>query len=255
MKYFTIVLLVANFWFGCAQDSISVNDIEITTQLTFVEVQESSKQKFEKAISKLSLLAKEIKLKEDLDWLVYKFGTNKYLFINFSMDMGDVLKLKNYQDEFSKVGKATEFEIIIHELKFCEFVITRNFLQEMLLPWSSVKAISVTKHPLTTMIEFSIYPKYMNEFDQRTRQLAKLLKETNYSYPLEGNRGSLGAYSSVFHIWFYDDEMQGDINDHLEDWIAKKGKLQEFKTIMKSIETTIHLKKEYQLKYLPNLSY
>ncbi|MGB5817906.1 MAG: hypothetical protein WBG90_00380 [Saonia sp.] len=253
--YFYLFLLVLWSFQGFSQKSISKKDIEITTQLTFIRVQAADKNKFEQALSRLSLLARENKIKEDYDWLGYESDSKAYLFINFSTGLNDVLKLSDYREEFYRLGKKVEFDSILDSLKDCNFEVTGHFLQEMLLPWSSVKEISVSKHPFTTMVEYKIYADQLDEFDTYTRQLVKLLKETGYEYPLEGNRGSFGAYSSVFHIWFYDKEMRINIQDHLETWMKKKGKKDEWKNLFRKFDSLSFSRKNYQLKYLPKISY
>lgn len=250
-----IMVCKTSIWMVSAQNSITPDAIEITTQLTFIKVEEADTSKFETALSRLTTLAQESELPEDFDWLVYESDEKEYLIISFSNGLDDVLKLDDYQTAFQKRDEKVAFDAILNSLKTCHFIVTKNFLQEMLLPWSTVKEIATSKHPLTTMVEYKVYPNNRDKFDDYTRQLVKLLKETEYPYPLEGNRGAFGAYSSLFHIWFYDSGMNEGIYENIEKWMTKKGKSNEYESIGKSIAKVVISQKEYHLVYHPKMSY
>ncbi|UZR98505.1 hypothetical protein [Chondrinema litorale] len=125
----------------------------------------------------------------------------------------------------------------------------------MLLPWSTVKEISVTEFPFSKMIEYQISADKMDEFDFQIRRLVKILKETKYPYPLEGNRGFLGAYGKMTLVWFYDSATNFKGYNNLLEWVKKYDREIELHTVLSKINEITKSSYTYNLTYKKDLSY
>ena len=125
----------------------------------------------------------------------------------------------------------------------------------MLLPWSTVKEISVSEFPMAKMIEYKIKADKTDVFDEEIRKLVKILKETKYPYPLEGNRGSLGAYGTMTLVWFYDDISDFNGIKSLDNWVEKHNRKKEVQIILETINEISESRNMYNLSYKKELSY
>ena len=76
-----------------------------------------------------------------------------------------------------------------------------------------------------------------------------------YPYPLESNRGSLGAYGTMTLVWFYDDRDAYFENNSLLEWMGKHNRQEEFQAIMETIEGLSLSSKTYHFSYQKQLSY
>ncbi len=238
-----------------AQSAIEAADIEVTTQLTFIEVGMESDDELRQTLSDISTLSKNIGLDERFDWLTYEINQGKYLIINFSDGVEDALKSDNYIAAFSQSEEGYGFGKSVSDLMACDLHITRHFLKEMVKPWSTVEGISVSEFPKTTLVEYQIPINYYGAFDQLARMLASLLQEVNYPYPLEGNRGAIGSYGRTFLVWFYDDQLDEAIEEHLQNWMDVNGRLDDYLAIKESLDDLASQKEEIDLVYLKELSY
>ncbi len=238
-----------------AQSAIKAADIEVTTQLTFIEVGMESDDALRQTLSNISTLSKKIGLDERFDWLTYEINQGKYLIVNFSNGAEDVLKSEDYITTFSQSEEGYAFGKLVSDLMACDLQISRHFLKEMIKPWSTVDGISVSEFPKTTLIEYHVPINYFGAFDQLARMLASLLQEVNYPYPLEGNRGMIGSYGRTFLVWFYDDQLDETIEEHLQNWMDVSGRLDDYLAIKESLDDLASHKEEMDLIYLKELSY
>lgn len=253
MKKLIIILFVPIIIFS--QKSIDKNDIEISTQLTLLTVEQNDVTEFKKHMKALSKLAKDIKLEEDYDWLLYKSDKSEYLLINFSNGIHDILTLSDYKEEFHRNKTDKEFDKIISSISKLDISVKNNYIKEMLLPWSTVEQISVSEFPLATMEEYLLSMDKIDQLDTEIRKLVGILKETDYPYPLEGNRGSVGAYGTITLVWFYDDFDKFYGSNSLYNWMARNNKKKELQSILNNINGIAESRKTYKLTYKKELSY
>jgi hypothetical protein len=253
MKSLIIILFIPIIALG--QKSIQKSDIEIHTQLTLLSVDSIDALEFEASMNSLSKLARRAKLKEDYDWLVYKTDSDQYLIVNFSNGIKDVLTLKDYRIEFQNQKVGIEFEKAVESIKHLGITSDRNYIKQMVLPWSTVEQISVSEFPLAEMIEYKIKANKIDVFDKEIRKLVGILKETKYPYPLEGNRGSLGAYSTMTLVWFYNDIIEFKGVKSIDNWMEKQNRKKEVQKIIKNINGISESKKVHTLTYKKKLSY
>ncbi len=247
------ILFVPLTTFG--QRSIEKGDIEIHTQLTLLTVASDDVPEFEKNMSGLSGLSRKIQIGEEYDWLLYKSDSGEYLLVNFSDGIEDILTLDHYRKKFHEHKAGAEFDRAIESIKQLDISLDRNYIKQMLLPWSTVEEISVSEFPLATMIEYRIQTDKIDEFDAEMRKFAKLLKETDYPYPLEGNRGSVGAYGVATWVWFYDDRTDYEGKNNLLDWMSRHNRMEELMAVLNKIGELAKSKKVYHLRYKKELSY
>lgn len=125
----------------------------------------------------------------------------------------------------------------------------------MLLPWSTVREISVSEFPLATMVERQVPAKNIEGYDSAMRKLTALLKKVEYPYSLESNRGALGAYGTMTLVWFYDDRDAYFGNNSLMEWMGRRGRQEECQAIMETIEGLGLSTKTYHFDYQKELSY
>lgn len=206
MKYLLFIWFFPILVVG--QQSIKESDIEIYTQLTLLSVDSTDVKEFENQITFLSQLANQYQLHEDYDWLTYTSDSGEYLIVNFSTGIDNILQIKDYKKTFEKDSLDDKFSKVLDSIKQLRVSLKKNYIKEMILPWSTVKQISVSEFPLATMVEYQIPTYKIDEYDMCLRALVKLLKDINYPYPLEGNRGSLGAYGKMTLVWFYDNRLE-----------------------------------------------
>ncbi len=237
------------------QKSIQPGDIEIHSQLTLLTISPDEVSDFERDMSALSELSKQVELEEQFDWLTYKSDLGQYLIVNFSSAISDALTIDGYRKEFRRKGVGKAFDTIVDALLQRTISIDKNHLIQMLLPWSTVREISVSEFPLATMVEHQIPTKNIEEFDGAMRKLVALLKKVEYPYPLESNRGSLGAYGTMTLVWFYDDRDAYFGNNNLLNWMARKGNQEEFQALMETIEGLSLSSKAYHFSYQKQLGY
>ncbi len=238
-----------------SQKSIQPSDIEIHSQLTLLSVSPEDVPGFEKDMSALGKLSKESKLEEKYDWLTYKSNSDQYLIVNFSSDFSDVLTIEKYRKGFQEKGAGESFGAILDALQQRNIVIDKSCIIQMLLPWSTVREISVSEFPLATMVEYQVPTKNIEGFDDAMREFAALLKKTEYPYPLESNRGSLGAHGTMTLVWFYDDRDAYFGNNNLLNWMGRYGSQEAFQSIMETIEGLSRSTKTYHFDYQKQLSY
>lgn len=237
------------------QKSIQASDIEIHTQLTFLKVSHQDVANFERDMGLLRKLSKEGKLEENFDWLTYKSDTDQYLIINFSNGLDDVLTLEGYRNAFYEKGTGKAFDALIKSMADLNISVERNYIIQMLLPWSTVAAISVSEFPLATMTEYDIPTNTIEQFDVAMRQLVALLKKTEYPYPLESNRGSIGAYGTMALVWFYDDRDDYMGKNNLLNWMERHGATQALQSILNTLNSISESTRTYNLRYEKSLSY
>nr|WP_299339644.1 hypothetical protein [Allomuricauda sp.] len=237
------------------QQSIQPNDIEIHSQLTLLTVSPDEVSDFEGDMNALSELSRQVELEEQYDWLTYKSDKGQYLIVNFSSGISDALTLEEYRKGFQKKGGGEAFDTIMDAMLKHSISVDKNCLIQMLLPWSTVREISVLEFPLATMVEYQIPTKNIESFDSAMRKLVALLKKVEYPYPLESNRGSLGAYGTMNLVWFYDDRDAYFGNNSLDDWMGRHGNQEEFRVIMETIEGLSLSTKAYNFSYQGQLSY
>lgn len=237
------------------QQSIQPNDIEIYSQLTLLTVSSDDVSDFERGLKTLSELSKQVGLEEKYDWLTYKSDNGQYLIVNFSSGITDALTLAGYREGFQKKEKGEVFDTIRDTMLQRDISVDKNHLIQMLLPWSTVREISVLEFPLATMVEYQVPIKNIEDFDGAMRKLVALLKKVEYPYPLESNRGSLGAYGTMTLVWFYDDRNAYFGNNSLNDWMDRYDKQEEFSAIMETIKGLSLSTKTYNFSYQKLLSY
>ncbi len=237
------------------QKSIQQEDIEIYSQLTLLTVSPDEVSDFEGDMNALRKLSKQVPLGEQYDWLTYKSDQGQYLIVNFSGGISDALTLDTYRKAFRKKGVGEAFDTIVEALLRRNISVDRNYLIQMLLPWSTVREISVSEFPLATMVEHQIPTKNMEGYDSVMRKLVALLKKVEYPYPLESNRGSLGAYGTMTLVWFYDNREAYFGNNSLMKWMSRHGRQEEFQAIMETIEGLSIATKSYNFSYQKQLSY
>ncbi len=237
------------------QKSIQQDDIEIYSQLTLLTVSPEDVPNFERDMYALSKLSKQVELEEEYDWLTYKSDTDQYLIVNFSSGISDALTLDSYRKGFHEKGEGEAFDVILDALKQRNIVIDKNCLIQMLLPWSTVREISVSEFPLATMVERQVPPQNIEGYDSAMRKLVALLKKVEYPYPLESNRGALGAYGTMTLVWFYDDRDAYFGNNSLMEWMGRRGHEGECQAIMETIEGLSLSTKTYNFSYQGLLSY
>ncbi len=253
-KILVILLLIISPE-GWSQSSIVAKDIEICTQLTLLDVSPNSLEAFKKNMSRLSKLAKQATLEEDYDWLLYESSEGQFLIVNFSYGLADVLTIDKYRQVFSKKGLKEEFDEIIDALGQLAIHVESNYMKEMLLPWSTVAQMSVAEFPLAQMIEFEININKLDAFDIEMRKLVKLLKATNYPYPLEGNRGALGGLGTMTLVWFYTEHDLFSGKESVENWMKEKKRFKELNQILTNLDNMTLSKKTYVLDYQRTMSY
>lgn len=210
---------------------------------------------FETKMGQLSDLSKKVGLEEKYDWLTYTTDSNKYLIVNFSNGLSDVLGVDSYRKAFQNIEKAEEFDNIIGDLQQLDIQVERNYVIQMLLPWSTVEEISVSEFPLATMIEYNVPINKIESFDTAIGTLADLLKKTKYPYPLESNRGSIGGYGTVAFVWFYDNRNDFFGKNNLLQWMKEHKRMEKFQSIMEIMEKTYRSKNTYNFDYQKALSY
>ena len=237
------------------QKSIQKEDIEIYSQLTLLTVSPEDIPNFETDMNAFSKLSKQVELEEEYDWLAYKSDTGQYLIVNFSSGIADALTLDSYRKEFHEKGEGEAFDVILDALKQRNIVINKNCLIQMLLPWSTVREISVSEFPLATMVERQVPTKNIEGYDSAMRKLVALLKNVEYPYPLESNRGALGAYGTMTLVWFYDDRDAYFGNNSLMEWMRRRGHQEECQAIMETIVGVSLSTKTYHFDYQKELSY
>ncbi len=250
-----ISLLVFSPFMILGQKSIQSSDVEIHTQLTFLRVPQKDVVAFEKGMGELSKLSKKVKLGENYDWLTYTSDTGQYLIINFSTGLDDVLTIESYRNAFHKKGASKPFDTILNSILQLDILVERNYLKQMLLPWSTVREISVSEFPLATMVEYQIPTKNIEAYDSTMRQLVALLKKVEYPYPLESNRGSLGAYGVMTLVWFYDDRNDYFGKNSLLNWMEKHGDKKELLSILNAFKNISESTRTYNFRYKKLLSY
>ena len=255
MKIPIIILLVTLPICCMSQHSISENDIEVNTQLTLLTIEPDDADEFEKNMKSVATLAKKINLGEALDWLVYTSDSNDYLIVNFSIGIHDVLTLNDYKVEFNRHNVGKEFNQAMESINKLGVSFNKNYVKEMLLPWSTVKQISVSEFPRAKMVEYKIAANKLNTFDNEIRKLVRMLKETNYPYPLEGSRGSVGAYGKVTLVWFYEDRAKYEGDNNLINWVTRHNRTDELKAILDEIGRISQSKEIYNFSYKKELSY
>ncbi len=254
-----IIIIVSILMLGpflvLGQKSIQASDIEIHTKLTFLKVPGRDVASFEQGMGLLRELSKEVNFTENFDWLTYKSDTDQYLIINFSNGLEDVLTIEGYRNAFHEKGAGKAFDALMKAMADLSISVERNYIIQMLLPWSTVKAISVSEFPLATMIEYDIPTNDIEQFDITMRELVALLKKTNYPYPLESNRGSIGAYGTMALVWFYDDRDDYMGKNNLLDWMERHGAKQTLQSIMNTLNSISESTRTYNLRYKKTLSY
>jgi hypothetical protein len=250
-------LLFAVFYLPAiiGQKSIQPSDIEIHTQLTFLSVLSEDVNAFEKGMGELSSLSKSVQLDEKYDWLTYKSDNDRYLVVNFSNGPEDVLTINDYRNAFDAKGSGKAFETILQSIQGLGILAEKNYIIQMLLPWSTAEAISVSEFPLATMVEYSISTHNIEQFDVAMRQLTALLKKTKYPYPLESNRGHVGAYGTMALVWFYDSRSDYLGKNNLLHWMEKHRASKELQAIMNKIERISESTRTYHLDYKKLLSF
>jgi len=159
MKRIILLVLVLGPVLIFAQQSIQPSDIEIYSQLTLLKVTSEDVPNFERDMAALSRLSKQIELEEHYDWLTYKSDEGDYLIVNFSNGIKDVLTIESYEAAFHEKGVGSAFDIALQSMAGHGISVERNCLIQMLLPWSTVNAISVSQFPLATMVEYSVPAK------------------------------------------------------------------------------------------------
>ncbi|BFP43472.1 hypothetical protein FGF1_43170 [Flavobacteriaceae bacterium GF1] len=255
-KIITIVsILILGPFLVLGQKSIQASDIEIHTQLTFLKVSHRDVVNFERDMGLLRKLSKEGKLEEHFDWLTYRSDTDQYLIINFSNGLDDILTLEGYRNAFHEKGTGEAFDALIKSMADLNISVERNYIIQMLLPWSTVAAISVSEFPLATMTEYDIPTNTIEQFDVAMRQLVALLKKTDYPYPLESNRGSIGAYGTMALVWFYDDQDDYMGKNNLLNWMERHGATQTLQSIVNMLDSISESTRTYNLRYEKSLSY
>ncbi len=252
MKNLLLILLITNLGFG--QSSITQKDIEIYTQLTLLSVEERDKEAFQNLLKKIADKAKEFKIDYEYDWLTYKSDKGEYLIVNFSDDFNSILKLNDYRRVFTKAESGQLFSHTIEELSKLDVDVKFNYVKEMILPWSTVAEMSVSEFPYAEMIEYQISLQSLDKIDKLLRKLSKLLLESNYPFPLETSRGSLGAYGKITLVWFYDDTSNFDGMNTPKNWMKDNGKLEEYNSILNAIISLTNDSKVFKLSYLKELS-
>ena len=258
MNIFLIKILLFFLFIPIAvsgQISISNEDIEIHTQLTLLTVEKNDISEFEEQLRKIAKLSQKIKLEIDYEWLTYKSDSQQYLFVNFSNGIKDILTLADYRKKFQLYNLEKEFDEYIHSIYQLDVLVNKNYIKQMLLPWSTVEQISVNEFPLTTMVEYKVHSNKINEFDNQIRKLVKVLKKTNYPYPLEGNRGFVGAYGTMTLVWFYDNRNDFEEKNKLSEWVKQYNKSEELQSILDKINELTDTKKVYKLTFKKELSY
>ncbi len=109
---------------------------------------------FEKNLNSLSKFAKKVKLNENYDWLLYESNKGQYLTANFSEGIKDILTAEDYRTAFQNQNLGIGFEKAIESIKDIGITSDKNYLKQMLPPWSTVEQISVSEFPLAHMIEY-----------------------------------------------------------------------------------------------------
>jgi len=247
-----LILLSINSW---SQSPITESDIAIRSQLTIVKVAADDLQVFESSLTTISSLAKKNELAETYDWLTYKTAPGQFLFITFSIGLNDLLTIESYKRQFSQSPDSLEFKKALDNLGACGIQVEDNHILEMILPWSTVSEISASVHPNATMSVFNIRPNSFEQFDQTMRDMVTLLKEVDYPFPLESNRGGLGAYGSVALVWFYNKTMTQNIYDDIEEWMMERDRLTAWSKYMKAIEEMKISRKDWHPRFQKDLSY
>ena len=237
------------------QKTIQQDDIEIYSQLTLLTISPDEVSNFERDMNALSKLSKQVELGEQFDWLTYKRDNGQYLIVNFSSGISDALTIDQYRTGFKEKGVEQAFDTIMDALLQRTISIDKNHLIQMLLPWSTVREISVSEFPLATMVEYQIPTKNIEDHDSAMRKLVALLKKVKYPYPLESSRGSLGAYGTMTLVWFYDSRDAYFGKNSLLNWMARHGSQEEFQTVMEKIEGLSLSTKAYHFSYQKQLSY
>jgi len=87
------------------------------------------------------------------------------------------------------------------------------------------------------------------------RKLAILLKKVGYPYPLESNRGSVGAYGTMNLVWFYDDRDAYFGKNSLLEWMDRQGGHDECRAIMETIKKLSRFTKTHHFDYQKEMSY
>jgi len=250
-----LALIIFSLKMVMGQKSIQSSDIEIHSQLTFLRVSPEDKVDFEGGMQALGSLSKKVQLDEKFDWLTYKSNTNQYLVITFSDGLEDVLTLNDYQKTFQEKGSGESFRKTIQAMAKLDITVDKNYIIQMVLPWSTVEGISVYQFPLATMVEYVIPTDDIEQFDTAMRQLAVLLEETKYPYPLESNRGNIGAYGTMALVWFYDNRDNFLGRNSLLKWMDEHGQTEAFQKIMQTLETISSSTVEYRFDYQKMMSY
>lgn len=237
------------------QNSIKDRDIEIHTQLTLLAIAKNDMPSFENNLSKIVKLSRSIELEEDYEWLTYISDSGQYLFVNFSYGIEDILTIDSYRKKFRQNNAEKEFDTIIQSIYQLDVSVLKNYIKQMLLPWSTVQQISVAEFPLTKMVEYKVHSDKMIEFDREIRKLVKILKETNYPYPLEGNRGAIGGYGTMTLVWFYDNRIDFEGKNKLSDWVARHNRMDELESILTKVNELSEYQTVYNLTYREELSF
>ncbi|MCD2259495.1 hypothetical protein [Psychroserpens luteolus] len=252
MKNLLLILLISNL--GFSQSSITQKDIEICTQLTLLNVSKEDDVNFKKHLKTIADKAKEFKIDYEYDWLTYKTEKGEYLIVNFSDDLKSILTLSDYRKVFTIANSGQAFNKAISEISMLDVNVKFNYVKEMILPWSTVSEMSVSEFPYAEMIEFKISSQSFNKIDKVLRQLSKLLKDSNYPFPLETSRGAIGAYGKITLVWFYDDTDNFNGMDTPKGWMKNKGKLKEYNSLLNEFLTLTDKRKNYKLSYVKELS-
>ncbi len=252
MKKLLLLLLIVNLGFG--QSSITQKDIEIYTQLTLLKVNEKDDANFQKHLKTIADKAKEFKIDYEYDWLTYQTENDEYLIVNFSDDLKSILTLYDYQKVFINANYGQLFDNAMRKLSMLDINVKFNYVKEMILPWSTVAEMSVSEFPYAEMIEYEFSSQSLDKIDIVLRKLSKLLLESDYPFPLETSRGSLGAYGKITLVWFYPDTSNFDGMNTPKDWMKNKDKLKEYNLILNEIESLINSRKTFKLSYQKKLS-
>jgi hypothetical protein len=253
MKHLLYIFTLLPF-FSLGQNSISKNDIEIYTQITLIEVDSKDINTFKQNLEILSNIAKQAEFNENYDWLTYQSDSDEFLIITFSDSIQGLLTLDHFEKQFISIREDVAFKNSMRNFNKLGINIKSNFIQEMILPWSTISEMSVTEFPLAEMVEYSYSLKKISEIDSILRKITRLLKETNYPYPLEGNRGSIGAYSKLILVWFLDNFQAYRNEKSIKTWLTKIGRYKEYLDLSARLDELTTHKKVYRLTYIEKLS-
>ncbi|WP_299278023.1 hypothetical protein [uncultured Psychroserpens sp.] len=251
MKNLLLILLISNL--GFSQSSITQKDIEICTQLTLLNVDEEDDTNFQKHLKTIADKAKEFKIDYEYDWLTYKTEKGEYLIVNFSDNLKSILTLNDYRKVFTMANSDQVFNDAVKKISMLNVNVKFNYVKEMILPWSTVSEMSVSAFPYAEMIEYEFSTQSIDKIDVVLRKFSKLLLESNYPFPLETSRGSIGAYEKITLVWFYPNTINFNGMNTPKNWMKNKGKFKEYNSLLNEIESLTKNRKTFKLSYQKEL--